>query len=275
MAKIGLKYPVYKGSSGGVIGKALTADISIERNTAELYADDALAESDYSFKSGTISLGIDELSDAVQAEFLGHVIASSEMTASVTDVPAYVGIGFYGVKMISGVKKYRAIFFPKVHFSEPSDSEKTKGETTEFGTSTLEGKILPNVSGVWKQEKTFTLEADAIAYLNTLVGLAVVASGGLTALALTGTGGTLSPAFGTGIRSYTFGGVSAASVTVTPTAASHTIKLYADGVYVQDIVSANPSAAISMAIGSKKLTLVAYEAGKSSQTTEIIVVKTA
>jgi len=274
MAKIGLKYPVYKGSTGGVIGKALTADITIETNTAELYADDGLAESDYSFKSGTISLGIDELSDAVQAEFLGHTIASSEMTAKSTDVPAYVGIGFYGVKMISGVKKYRAIFFPKVKFNEPSDSEKTQGESIEFGTSTLEGKILKNDSDVWKIEKTFALVADAIAYLNTAVGLAVVASGGLSALAMAGTGGTLSPAFGAAIRSYTFGGVSAASVTVTPTAVSHTIKLYVDGVYVQDIVSGSASAAIAMTVGSKKLTLVAYEAGKASQTTEIIVVKT-
>jgi len=274
MAKIGLKYPVYKGSTGGVIGKALTADITIETNNAELYADDAIAESDYSFKSGTISLGIDELSDAVQAEFLGHTIVSDEMTAKSTDTPAYVGIGFYGVKMINGVRKYRAVFFPKVKFSEPSDSEKTQGESIEFGTSTLEGKILKNDLDKWKIEKTFALVADAIAYLNTAVGLAVVASGGLTALSMAGTGGTLSPAFGVGVRSYTFGGVSAASVTVTPTAAAHTIKLYVDGAYVQDVVTGTASAAIAMAIGSKKITLVAYETGKASQTTEIIVVKT-
>ena len=274
MAKIGLKYPVYKGSTGGVIGKALTADITIETNNAELYADDAIAESDYSFKSGTISLGVDELSDAVQAEFLGHTIVSDEMTAKSTDTPAYVGIGFYGIKMVAGVRKYRAIFFPKVMFSEPSDSEKTQGESIEFGTSTLEGKILKNDLDKWKIEKTFALAADAIAYLNTAVGLAVVASGGLTALSMAGTGGTLSPAFGVGVRSYTFGGVSAASVTVTPTAASHTIKLYVDGAYVQEVVSGTASAAIAMTIGSKKITLVAYEAGKASQTTEIIVVKT-
>lgn len=273
MAKIGLLYPVYKGSTGGVIGKALTADVTIEKNNAELYADDAIAESDYSFKSGTISLGVDELSDAVQAELLGHVITSGEMVASTADAPAYVGVGFYRVKRVNGALKYTATFYPKVMFSEPQESDKTHGESTEFGTYALEGKILPYSDGKWKKTKTFDLVADAIAYLNTLVGLAVVASAGLSALAMTGTGGTLSPAFGAAVRFYTFGGVTAASVTVTPTAAAHTIKLYVDDVYVQDVVSGSPSAAIAMAIGSKKIKLVAYEAGKSSQTTEIVVVK--
>lgn len=276
MAKIGLKYPVYKGatSNTGVLGKAITADITIEQNNAILYADDAIAESDFSFKSGTITFGLDEMTDTIQTELLGHTVASSETTAAATDQPPYVGLGFYAPKLVAGVKKYRAIFIPKIRFKEPSESDKTKGEATEFGTYTIEGTILPDATGKWKIEKTFTLEADAIAYVNTATGLAVTASGGLTALSLAGTGGTLSPAFGAAIRSYTFGGVSAASVTVTATAASHTINLYIDGVWSQLLLSGTPSAAIPMVIGSKKLTIIAYEAGKQSQTTDIIVVKT-
>jgi hypothetical protein len=276
MAKIGLKYPVYKGAVNyGVIGKAVQADVSIELNDAELYADDGLAESDKSFKKGTITLGLDELSDLIQQEFLGHAIASSEMTALGTDAAPYIGVGFYGVKLVSGVKKYRAIWFPRVQFSEPADSNATKADGVSFGTPSIEGKIFADASLVWKKEKTFALEADAIAYLNALAGLPVDASAGLSALSLTGTGGTLSPAFGASVRSYTFGGVSAASVTVTATAASHTINLYVDGVWSQLLTTATPSVAITMAIGSKKLTIVAQEVGHQSQTTEIVVVKTA
>lgn len=276
MAKIGLKYPVYKGAVNyGVIGKAITADVSIELNDAELYADDGLAESDKSFKKGTITLGVDELSDLIQKEFLGHAIASSEMTALSTDVAPYIGIGFYAVKMVSGVRKYRALWFPKVQFSEPADSNATKADGVTFGTPTIEGKILADATLAWKKEKTFDLEADAIAYLQTLAGLPVTASGGLTGLALTGTGGTLSPAFGVGVRSYSFGGVSAASVTVTATAANHIINLYVDGVFSQVLLSGTASSAIAMSIGSKKLTIVAQEVGKQSQTTEIVVIKTA
>jgi len=275
MAKIGLKYPVYKGAVNyGVIGKAIQADVSIELNDAELYADDGLAESDKSFKKGTITLGLDELSDTIQQEFLGHAIASSEMTALSSDVAPYIGIGFYAVKLVNGVKKYRAIWFNKVQFSEPADSNATKADGVSFATPSIEGKILADTSTLqWKKEKTFNLEADAIAYLQTLAGLPVTASGGLTALALTGTGGTLSPAFGAAVRSYSFGGVTGASVTVTATAASHIINLYVDGVFSQALISGTPSAAIPMSIGSKKLTIVAQEVGKQSQTTEIVVIK--
>ena len=274
MAKIGLKYPVYKGAVNyGVIGKAIQADLSIDLNSAKLYADDSLAETDNSFKGGKITLGLDELSDTIQQEFLGHAIAGGEMTALNTDVAPYVAIGFYGAKKVAGVRKYRAIWLPKVQFGEPADSNKTQGESLEFGTPTIEGNIIADASGNWKKEQTFALEADAVAYLNAKAGIPVTASAGLSALALTGTGGTLSPVFGTTVRTYSFGGVTAASVTVTATAANHTMNLYADGVFLQALLSGTASAAIPMTVGSKKLTIVAQEVGKQSQTTEIVVIK--
>lgn len=273
MAKLGLKYPVWKGLTSGQIADAIQADITIELNSAKLYASDALKEYDNSFKSGKITLGIDDLSDTVQAELLGHTVVDGEITAASTDAAAYVGIGFYGKKKVAGVAKYRAIWIPQVMFSEPNDSNKTKGEAADFATPSLEGTIVADSTGVWKIEKSFTTEADAIAYLNTKAGIPVSASTGLSALSMTGLGGTLSPAFGAATRYYTYGGVTAASVTVTATAVAHTISLYADGVFVQTLVSGSASAAVAMAVGTKKLTIVAQETGKQSQTTEIVVVK--
>lgn len=275
MARIGLKYPVYKGTTGGVIGKAIQADVTIESNNVTLYADDVVRESDVSFKSGKITLGVDDLSDAIQTAFLGHAVSGGEVSSNSADVAPYVGVGFYGVKVVGGTKKYRAIWFPKVQFAEPADSNKTKGESVEFATPTLEGTIMTDDSGVWKNEQTFNAEADAIAYLNTKAGLEVLASTGLSALSMTGTGGTLSPSFGEAVRYYTYGGVTGASVTVTATAADHDIKLYVDGVLSQTLVSGTASSAIAMSTGAKKLTIVAQESGKATQTTEIIVVKTA
>lgn len=123
--------------------------------------------------------------------------------------------------------------------------------------------------------------ADAVAFEATLkvTGrpvLGTVASGGLTALTLTGTGGTLVPTFSAALRSYIFSGVTATSVTVTPTAANHTIKLYIDEVYTQDITSGQASSAISLTLNvPKRLTLVVYETGKTAITYNIIVNKTA
>lgn len=174
MAKIGLKYPVYKtATSQGVIGKAIQADISISVNDVKLYADDAIAESDKSFQSGTLTLGIDDLSDIIQAEFLGHTVGTdpAEIIAKGTDENPYVGIGFYGVKVVAGVKKFRAIWLPKVQFGEPADTNATKGDTVAFATPVLEGTIMLDDDGAWKYEQTFDTEAEAIAYLQAKSGV--------------------------------------------------------------------------------------------------------
>ena len=174
MAKIGLKYPVYKTTdSQGVIGKAIRADISIEVNDVKLYADDAIAESDKSFSGGTLTLGIDDLSDEVYATLLGHTVGTdpAEIVAKGSDDSPYVGIGFYGAKKVGGVRKYRAIWLPKVQFAEPADTNATKGETVEFQTPTLEGTIMLDDDGAWKYEQTFTTEQEAKAYLEGKAGI--------------------------------------------------------------------------------------------------------
>jgi predicted secreted protein len=105
--------------------------------------------------------------------------------------------------------------------------------------------------------------------------LGLIASGGLTALTLTGTGGTLTPTFSNGNFLYSFSGLTATSFTVTPTAASHTISLYVDGAFVQTVTSATASSAIAMAtVGSKKVTILAQETGKVAKVYEITAVKT-
>lgn len=291
MAKIGLKYPIYAPATetssaisyagGSVLGKAISANIAITTNDVKLYADDSVVESDHSFSSGTITINVDELGNAAQVALLGYTegaevdatLGTKELSVSGSATPAYVGFGFYGKKIVAGASRWRAIWLKKVQFAEPADDAATKGETTEFQTPTLEGTILVDVTGEWKNEGTFSTEAGAIAWLNAKAALPVDASTGLSALALTGTAGTLSPSFGADVRYYTFGGVTSASVTVTPTAAAHTIKLYVDGVFVQNVASGSASAAIAMAIGTKKLTIVAQESGKLPQTTEIVVVK--
>lgn len=174
MAKIGLKYPVYKSEeSSGVIGKAIQADISITVNDVKLYADDGIAESDKSFQSGLITLGVDDLSDIIQTEFLGHTVGTdpAEIVAKGTDENPYVGVGFYGTKVVGGVKKFRAIWLPKVQFAEPADTNATKGDTVVFNTPVIEGTIMLDDDGVWKYEQTFATEAEAKTYLEGKAGI--------------------------------------------------------------------------------------------------------
>jgi phi13 family phage major tail protein len=286
MAKVGLKYPVcalYDEStgsatytSGRVIAKLISCDVSIESNNVELYADDAIDESDKSFNKGTASINVNDLTTDVQAYLLGHTVnqATGEMTCNSTDAAPFLGYGFYGRVIKGGVSRYRAVWLKKVKFAEFNDTTNTQGETIEFQTPTVEATIYRDIKGDWKEENTFDNEADAIAYLNGKAGIPVTDSAGLTNLVMTGTGATLAPTFDTGVRYYTFETLTGTSFTVTATAANHTIKLYVDDTYVQDLTSGTESNAIAMATaGTKKVKIVAYETGKKSQSTEIIVVK--
>jgi phi13 family phage major tail protein len=189
MAKIGLKYPVYspateEGSSisygtGAVLAKAISANISIENNDVKLYADDAVAESDNSFASGTITIGIDDLYDTAKVALLDYIegdvvdpVAGAKELSVGTASPAYVGFGFYGKVIRNKVPYWRAIWLKKVQFAEPSDELATKGESVEFGTPELEGTIMLAADGKWKEEGTFSTEAGAKAWLDGKCGLA-------------------------------------------------------------------------------------------------------
>ena len=182
MAKIGLnnlKYSKLTEASDGTatyagaksLGKAVDCKVSIEKYDAELYADDTLAESDNTFKKGTITLTIDEDDDTVFAEILGHTVdaESNEMVRKDTDIAPYVGVGRILTKVVNGVYKYKVEFLPKVKFSEPEQEEATKGDNIEFKTPSVEGKVVKLKDGTWSKTKTFTAKDDAIEYLNNLL----------------------------------------------------------------------------------------------------------
>lgn len=162
--------PSYDGAK--TLGKAVSAQASITNNSATLYADDSLAESDTSFQNGTLTLGVDEDGDSVFADLLGHNITTGEnggvVTKSATDVAPYVGVGRVITKMVSGVYYYKAEVFYKVKFSEPSVDDQTKGETLEFRTSEIEGMISALKDGKFCTCKTFANKADAVAFITTL-----------------------------------------------------------------------------------------------------------
>lgn len=106
--------------------------------------------------------------------------------------------------------------------------------------------------------------------------LGLTPSAGLTALSLTGAGGTFTPAYNANTNLYSFSGVTATSVTLTATGAGQTINLFVDGVFTQSLNSGVASGAIAIpAIGSKKLTIVANEPNKAPKVYEVALVKTA
>ena len=150
-------------------GKAVDCKVSIEKNSAELYADDGLAESDYSFKKGAVDLTVDDEGEAF-ADVLGHKVGTDgEVVRNDNDVAPYVAIGRILTKQVKGVKSYKVEFLHKVQFSEPNADEKTKGESLEFGTSAISGVIHKKANGDWSKYKTFKDYEEASTYLDGLL----------------------------------------------------------------------------------------------------------
>lgn len=153
-------------------GKAISCNVSITNNDVSLYADNALAESDTGFQSGTVTIGIDDDDLETQAFLLGHQITDGNLVRSTEDTAPYVGFGRIVTKMVGGVYKYKVEFISKCKFSEPSNEENTRGQDTEFGTTEIEGTISTLASGKWSVAQIFDTKQAAVTYLNSLFGTA-------------------------------------------------------------------------------------------------------
>lgn len=160
-------------TQGEQLGKAVSCSVSITNNSATLYGDDVLAESDTSFASGTITLGVTDDDDTIFAKILGYTESDGVVTKTSSDTAPYVGVGRIATKMINGVLKYKVNFLYKVKFGTPSEEEQTKGESVEFSTPSIEGMVsaLGDTKGTWGVSKTFDTKAEALTYLKGLLNI--------------------------------------------------------------------------------------------------------
>ena len=151
------------------LAKAMTADLSVELAEATLYADDGAAEIVKEFKSGTLSLGIDDLGAAIASDLTGATIDSDGVIISTQeDGGAPVAVGFRA-KKANG--KYKYYWLYRVKFGIPATNLATKGDSITFSTPTIEGTILRRnkIDGAnkhpWKAEAT---EGDAKVSADTI-----------------------------------------------------------------------------------------------------------
>lgn len=123
-----------------VLAKAMTADLSVELNEAVLYADDGAAEVVKEFKSGTLSLGVDDIGAAVAGDLTGSTIDQNGVVISASeDGGDPVAVGFRAKKSNG---KYRYYWLYRVKFGIPATNLATKGDSITFSTPTIEGTIM-------------------------------------------------------------------------------------------------------------------------------------
>ena len=166
----------YAAVTGGVpcLEKVIDEKFSPEYNSAELYADDALAECDYSFKKGTLAITVANDDDKKEAELMGNTVTGEEVVKTVNDKAPEFGYGHIVTKLVNGAKKFKVEFFPRVKWTKITTEAKTRGESVEFGTTSIEGTVLPleadfngMTAGTWEKHQTFATEAEAEAYLDS------------------------------------------------------------------------------------------------------------
>lgn len=156
---------------------AIEAKVTYDTNDAKVYVDDTLGETDSSITGGTIDLTIDDDDMTVFGPLLGMdeittgegVTAIKGYVTKVSDSPKNVGFGYIVMKQVKGQTKYVVRFFYKVKFKPFSSDAKTRGESTEFITPTVQGTFasLQNERSVYVSAPIDTAE-EAVAHLKAL-----------------------------------------------------------------------------------------------------------
>ncbi len=122
------------------LAKAMKADLSVELAEAILYADDGAAAVIKEFKSGKLSLGVDDIGAAAAQDLTGAVVDDNGVLISASeDGGSPVAIGFRA-KKANG--KYRYFWLYRVKFGIPATNLETKGDSIKFSTPTIEGTVM-------------------------------------------------------------------------------------------------------------------------------------
>lgn len=191
MAIIGcsyLKYAKYTASdgavtysNGGTAAKLVKLNISLDSSSDnDFYADNAIDETDTQFAGGTLTVGTNDLTDAVAKVILGLQSAALTSITGITDADAeeiifdnrqltpYLGLGMVVKHKRSGATAWTGIVLPKTLFQVPADAAETQGKTINWQTPELTATIMRDdtANQTWKRQATFTTEAQAIAYIN-------------------------------------------------------------------------------------------------------------
>lgn len=187
MARIGFRKAKYNQIVGNTY-KALTDNkvpefekvvdekFAPEYNNAELFGNDSLCESDHSFKKGTLTNTIVDDNDDFLAELFGNSITEGEVVSTIDDTAPEFGYGHIIPKVVNGKRQYKVEFFPRVKFTKATSDNKTRAESVEFSTTSLEGTVFPlgtEVNGLkvgtWEKHQTFDTESEAESYLDSLL----------------------------------------------------------------------------------------------------------
>ena len=166
--------------TGKVVAEARAAALAWNRANGRFYGDDVELDSDNGVLGYTLDFEPTGLKDDVRAYLLGETVQTGEYTVNDQASPD-VGFGYVRVMRTtntSGVVEtsYEGWWFYKLKFGLNNEETRTKEESIEWRTPTLNGVgagVRLDSSGKlsFATHKTFASESDAIAYVKNKAGI--------------------------------------------------------------------------------------------------------
>ena len=171
------KYKTLRNNIVPILGRMIDAKLSEERGEASLYADDMLAEYESTFTGAKLNLTLDNVDDKTYSEIKGCVITEEgEITENQDDTAPEIGYGHIITKIVNGVRQYKVEFLARIKINSITADAKTKGESIEFNTVSIEAKVMPlteEINGMkvgdWKRSQSFKTLEEAQTYLDKLL----------------------------------------------------------------------------------------------------------
>lgn len=168
MAAFGAIFPCFKPDNkeqGVVIGKLVSANLTVTMASGELYADDGLDEQLSEFANGNVAMETNDMTDDVAGDVYGCTVKEKEVTYNKGDNSPWGVLGYCKCLMIDGNKKYKAYIYPRAKAALGNDNAQTKGSSITFQTTATTFAIKPDENGNWRITKTFDTEAEVRAYI--------------------------------------------------------------------------------------------------------------
>ena len=160
------------------LAKAISADLSVELAEATLYADDGASEIVKEFKSGTLSLGIDDIGSAAASDLTGATIDKNKVLISASeDGGDPVAIGFRAKKSNGKYKYYWLYRVRSFHMDNERSANITIGDEeytlllTTKATKEIAGRYggLENLGEKLMKSENFEMAIGEIVWLITLL----------------------------------------------------------------------------------------------------------
>ena len=167
-------------NTGKKLAEAVSANLTWNRSDGRFYGDDVLLDSDNGITGYTLDFEPSGLTDEARGYILGETVQTNEYTVTDAASPD-VGFGYVRVMRTTNSSgkvetSYEGWWFYKLKFGENGQETRTKEQSIEWRTPTLNGVgtgVVLESGGAQKFaiHKTFASKADAVSYVNGKAGI--------------------------------------------------------------------------------------------------------